>query len=133
MASHRRSASSDLAQQLGDLHLPTRDPEPGRTRFFPRDESSAPGPNRVRQERKVSVLGSGLEGSRLLGISAQRSVGSAKAGADGAMCTLSEGGGLKNKGPRASPTHARHVCGGFVWSSLSGCGTLAVPEAGGPW
>lgn len=52
---------------LGDLHLPTRDPEPGCTRSFPRGKSPAPGHNRVRQERDISVLGSGLLGSRLLG------------------------------------------------------------------
>lgn len=65
MASHTRSVSSDLAQKLEDLHLPTRYPEPERTRFFPRGKSPAAGHNWVRQERNVSLLDSGLEGSRL--------------------------------------------------------------------
>lgn len=67
VASHHWSSSSDLAQQLGGLHLPTRGPEPRRTRFFPRGKRPAPGYNRVRQEKDVSVLGSSLEGSKLLG------------------------------------------------------------------
>lgn len=73
----------------------------------------------------VSVLGSGLGGSRLLGY-AQHSVEPAK---PMEPCARSRpAAASEEQRPTCLPHPRHHVCRGFVWSSLSGAGRWRCPR-----